>query len=121
MSGDMTGVEAAAAATNELKSNGLTLFAVELLDDDDDGGVQFWSILSSVVWAGDKAGGVTVAEGGWIKLEWDWFCRKFGGEFCWDCCCKCVCSNGTCNCKFGNCGIPPTCGMNLWNKFGVAL
>ncbi len=52
MSGDITGVEAAAAATNELKSNGLTLVAVELLedeeeedddddDDDDDGGVQF--------------------------------------------------------------------------------
>ena len=41
MSGDMTGVEAAAAATNELKSNGLTLLAVELLDDEEDGGVQF--------------------------------------------------------------------------------
>jgi hypothetical protein len=44
--GDMTGEETAAAATNELKFKGLTLF-VELLeeeddeDDDDDGGVQF--------------------------------------------------------------------------------
>ena len=40
ISGDMTGVEAAAAATIELKSSGLTLVTVdELLDDD--GGVQF--------------------------------------------------------------------------------
>ena len=69
--GDMIGVEAA-AAKNELKSNGLTLFAVELLDEDevdeaeeddeeeDDGGVQFWSMLNSFVCVGDKAGGVTL-------------------------------------------------------------
>ena len=49
MSGDMTGVDAVAAATNVLKSKGLTLFTVELFDDEDDddedadedGGVQF--------------------------------------------------------------------------------
>ena len=39
--GDITGVEAVAAATNELKSCGLTLVAVELDDDEEEGGVQF--------------------------------------------------------------------------------
>jgi hypothetical protein len=34
--GDMTGVDAVAAATKELKSNGLTLVTVELLEDDED-------------------------------------------------------------------------------------
>ena len=64
----MTGVEAAAAATNELKSKGLTLLAVELLDEDEEGGVQFWSMLNSPVWVGDKAGGVTVLGGGIMLL-----------------------------------------------------
>ena len=38
----MTGVDEAAAATNELKSKGLTLVIVEFVDEDvDEGGVQF--------------------------------------------------------------------------------
>ena len=70
ISGDMTGVDAAAAVTKVLKSKGLTLFTVELFDDDeddeeddeDDGGVQFWSMLKSLA-CGDRAGGVTVVGG----------------------------------------------------------
>ena len=44
-----------AAVTNELKSRGLTLVTVELVEEEEEGGVQFWSMLSSAV-LGERAG-----------------------------------------------------------------
>ncbi len=59
MRGDITGVDEAAVVTKELKSSGLTLVIVELVDDDEDGGVQFWSILESLP-LGERAGELLV-------------------------------------------------------------